>query len=85
MLVVTLEPVPDVFQVLFLADTDLTKVDDRLVPLLDRGIKGLGLVNAPVELFLRTDQAFKALLLKFEVGLEVFDLVLQPCNSAFVL
>ena len=75
-LVVTLEPVPDILQVLFLTDADLAKVNDGLVPPRDSGIQSLSLFNAPVELLLRTDQALKALVFKFELGFEVFDLVL---------
>ena len=84
-LVVTLEPVPDVLQVLLLTDADLAKVDNGLVPLRDGGIQSLSLFDASVELLLRTDQAFKALVLEFELGFEAFDLVLEPCDPAFVL
>ena len=84
-LVVALKPVPDVFQVLLLTDTDLAKVNDGLVPLRDSGIQSLSLFDASVELLLRTDQAFKALVLEFELGFEAFDLVLEPCDPAFVL
>ena len=75
-LVVTLEPVPDVLQVLFLTDADLAKVNDGLVPPRDSDIQSLSLFNASVELLLRTDQALKALIFEFELGFEVFDLVL---------
>ena len=47
-LVVTLEPVPDVLQVLFLTDADLAKVNDCLVPTRNRGIEGLSLFDTPI-------------------------------------
>ena len=47
-LVVALEPVPDVFQVLFLADTDLTKVNNGLISPLNSSIQSLSLFDAPV-------------------------------------